>query len=379
MNSTSASIQECFADLSDPRMEGKVHHKLLDLIVLTLCAVLCGADTWVDVEAYGYAKREWFETFLELPNGIPSHDTFGRVFALIAPAELEACFVKWVQAVAQVMEGEVVAIDGKTLRRSYDSASDQAAIHMVSAWATANSMVLGQLKTQAKSNEITAIPELLKVLELKGCIVTIDAMGCQKEIAAQIVDAGADYVLALKGNQGSLHEAVRERLEEARREPQQEENSRELHPDYHESSQKGHGRLETRRCWVLPAEEGLPGYQDWKSLTTLALVESERCVGNKTTVECRYYISSVDGGAEQLAAAVRQHWGIENRLHWVLDIAFREDESRVRNGHAAENLAILRRLSLNLLKQEKSAKIGTKAKRLRAGWDNDYLLKVLSV
>lgn len=376
MNSSpGASIQECFADLPDPRMEAKTRHKLLDIITITICAVLCGADTWVDVEAYGNAKRQWFETFLELPNGIPSHDTFGRVFSLVSSTDLEACFANWVRTVARVMKGEVVAIDGKTLRRSYDSASDKPAIHMVSAWASANSLVLGQLKTEEKSNEITAIPELLRVLELKGCLVTIDAMGCQKEIAAQIVEQEADYVLALKGNQGRLHDAVCERFEAARRE--QEENSTHLKLDYHETTEKGHGRLETRRCWVLPADNGLPGYEGWTDLESLILVESERCAGGETSTECRYYLSSVEASAEAMAAAVRAHWGIENSTHWILDVAFREDESRVRKGHAAANLSIIRRLALNLLKREKSAKMGTKAKRLKAGWDNDYLVKVL--
>jgi predicted transposase YbfD/YdcC len=374
MNSShGASIQECFSDLTDPRMEGKIRHSLLDMVVITICAVVSGADTWVDVEAYARAKREWLEGFLELPNGIASHDTFGRVFCLLCPTELQDCFGKWVRAVAEVVGGEVVAIDGKTLRRSYDSASGTPAIHMVSAWAAANSMVLGQLKTDAKSNEITAIPALLKALELHGCIVTIDAMGCQKEIVAQIVAQEADYVLGLKANQPTLHEAVCELFAQIR----QELPETEALCSYHETTERDHGRLETRRCWVLVADPGLPGHKDWPKLKTLAMVESERCVGQKTTREWRYYISSIDCGAEKMLTAIRQHWGIENSVHWILDIAFREDESRVRTGHAAENLAIVRHLALNLLKQEKTAKIGTKAKRLKAGWDNDYLLKVL--
>lgn len=371
-SSTGASIQECFEDLTDPRTERKVQHKLLDILTLALCAVLSGADAWVDVEDYGKAKREWFETFLELPNGIPSHDTFGRVFSLLSSEELEACFAKWVQAVARVMTGEVIALDGKTLRRSHDAASEKSAIHMVSAWAGTANMVLGQLKTAEKSNEITAIPQLLKVLELKGCLVTIDAMGCQKESAAQIVDAGANYVLGLKGNQGNLHEAVRERFEDAR------QSGKDCELETYESTEKGQGRLETRRCFLLPADKDLPGYEDWKGLETLVRLESERCVEGKTTLENRYYISSVAGSAEQMTAVVRGHWGIENSVHWILDIAFREDECRVRKGYAAENLSILRRLALNLLKREKTAKVGTKAKRLMAGWDNDYLFKVLS-
>jgi len=384
-SNANASIQECFGELEDPRMGGKIRHKLLDILVVTICAVLCGADTWVDVENFGNGRRQWFDTFLELPNGIPSHDTFGRVFALLSPTGLEAGFVKWVQSVAQVLEGEVVAIDGKTLRRSYDSASDTAAIHMVSAWASRNSMVLGQLKTEAKSNEITAIPELLKVLELKGCIVTIDAMGCQKKIAAQIVEQGADYVLGLKGNQSSLHDAVEERFEEVRQQESQNGDGDDSEVDYYERTEKGHGRVETRRCWIIPADKELPDYKRWKNLRTLVRIESDRAVADgvptgldETTTESRYFISSLDCSAERMAVAVRLHWGIENSVHWVLDVAFREDECRVRAGHAAENLSIIRRLTMNLLKQEKSAKVGIRAKRLKAAWDGEYLSKALS-
>ena len=384
-NNANVSIQACFSELEDPRMGGKIRHKLLDIILLVLCAVLCGADTWVDVENFGKGRREWFGEFLELPNGIPSHDTFGRVFALLFPKGLEAGFVTWVQSVAQVLAGEVVAIDGKTLRRSYDSASDTAAIHMVSAWASRNSMVLGQLKTEAKSNEITAIPELLKVLELKGCIVTLDAMGCQKKIAAQIVEQGADYVLGLKGNQSNLHEAVEERFEEVRQQEPQHGEGDDSEVDYYERTEKGHGRVETRRCWILPADKELPDYENWENLKTLVCIESERSVADdqpkgldETTTESRYFISSLDCSAEQMAVAVRLHWGIENSVHWVLDVAFREDECRVRAGHAAENLSIIRRLTMNLLKHEKSAKVGIRAKRLKAAWDDDYLSKALS-
>ena len=390
-SNANASIQACFGELEDSRMGGKIRHKLPDIIVPTICAVLCGrthgvrADTRVDVENFGNGRREWFETFLELSNGIPSHDTFGRVFALLSPTGLEAGFVKRVQSVAQLLEGEAVAIDGKTLRRSYDSASDTAAIHMASAWASRNSMVLGQLKTETKSNEITAIPELLKVLELKGCIVTIDAMGCQKKIAAQIVGQGADYVLGLKGNQSNLHEAVEERFEEVRQQEPQDRGGDDSQGDYSERTEQGHGRIETRRCRIIPADEELPDYKKWESLATLVCIESERTVADgeptgfdETTTDCRYFISSPDCSAEQMAVAVRLHWGIENFVHWILDVAFREDECRVRTGHAAQNLSLIRRLTLNLLKHEKSAKVGIGAKRLKAAWDDDYLSKVLS-
>jgi len=283
-----------------------------------------------------------------------------------------------VQSVAQVLDGQVVAIDGKTLRRSYDSASERAAIHMVSAWTARNSMVLGQLKTEAKSNEITAIPELLKVLELKGCMVTIDAMGCQKKIAAQIVEQGADYVLGLKGNQSNLHDAVEEQFEQVRQEEPPHGEGDDAAADYYERTEKGHGRIETRRCWILPAGKELPDYEKWASLETLVCIESERTVADETTTDRRYFISSLDCSAEQMAVAVRQHWGIENSVHWILDVAFREDECRIRTGHAPENLSLIRRLTMNLLKQEKSAKVGIRAKRLKAAWDDEYLSKVLS-
>lgn len=370
--STGASIQECFADLPDPRVQGRTAHKLLDIIVITICAVICGADGWVDVEAYGKAKQKWLEGFLELPAGIPSHDTFGRVFSLLSPTELQRCFLKWVQAVAELTSGEVVAIDGKTARRSYARSREAGPLHMVSAWASANSLVLGQVKTEEKSNEITAVPKLLQLLDVKGCIVTLDAMGCQRDLAKQIRAGGADYVLALKGNQGSLHGEVREFFEDARR-----NDFRDLEFDYHETVEKGHGREEIRRCWTVSAPATLPGRENWEDLNTIALVESERHTQESSTTEARVFLSSLDSDAKQILGAVRDHWTVENALHWVLDIAFREDDSRIRTGHAPENLAVIRHLALNLLKQEKSTKRGIKVKRKKAGWDNDYLLMVI--
>jgi predicted transposase YbfD/YdcC len=270
-------------------------------------------------------------------------------------------------------KGQVVAIDGKTLRRSYDKSSDKAAIHMVSAWASENGITLGQVKTEQKSNEIKAIPELLKTLEVKGCIITIDAMGCQKDIVARIIGKKADYVLAVKGNQKNLHEDIIRIFEEAR-----SSDFQGIDYDFHESVDRGHGRIEIRRIWTISDINLIRGKEKWQQLKTIGMIESERHVGDEVSKDTRYYISSLDNNAEKFGGAVRTHWGIENSVHWILDVAFREDESRIRKGHAPENLAVIRHIALNLLKQEKTLKIGVKAKRLKAGWDNDYLLKVLT-
>lgn len=366
-------LKEHFSALDDPRAQHSIEHLLLDIVLVTICAVICGADTWVEIENYGIAKQEWLETFLELPNGIPSHDTFERMFARLRPEQLQQCFLNWVQAVFNISDGQLINLDGKTLRGSYDRGGKQGMIHMVSAWASQNRLVLGQRKVNEKSNEITAIPELLKVLDLNGAVVTIDAMGCQTEIATQIVSQQGDYVLALKGNQGDLHQDVQQLFAHAH-----SQNFRGIEHDFYETQEQGHGRQEIRRYWVMGKTEYLIGAENWAKLTTIGCVESQRQVGDKITSERRYYLLSLPLDATGFATAVRGHWGIENQLHWILDVGFREDQSRATQGYCAENLAVIRHLAVNLLTQEKSAKGGTRAKRLKAGWNDHYLTKILA-
>ena len=370
------TLSESFSGLDDPRTDRGKRHDLMDIISIAICAVIGGAEGWTDIELFAKCKYRWLKSFLNLSNGIPSHDTFARVFSRIDPQQFQNCFMDWVKRINELTQGQVIAIDGKTLRRSHDRNSAKAAVHMVSAWATENSLVLGQTKVAGKSNEITAIPELLKLLEVAGCIVTIDAMGCQKEIAKTIIERGAGYVLSLKKNQPRLYRDVRDMFADAG-----EDGFPGIAYDFHETVEKNHGRIEKRRCWTISEPDYLNYLNEggqWKNLVSIGMVEAHRSVDGKTSVETRFYISSLPGDAKELLAATRGHWGIENSLHWVLDISFREDESRVRTGNAAENLALLRHMALNLLKQDTTAKASIKGKRKRAGWDSDYLLAVIS-
>lgn len=361
---TELSLISHFEQVKDPRNLG-AGHLLIDIIIVAVCAVICGANTWVEVEAFGLAKEDFLRKILKLPNGIPSHDTFGRVFGLIDAEQFQSAFLSWVQAISEATAGEVIAIDGKRLRRSHHKYLGKAPIHMVSAWASSNRLVLGQVKTDEKSNEITAIPKLLEMLLLDGCIVTIDAMGCQTEIARCIVEAKADYVLGLKGNQGRLHQDVQDLLAYA-----QEIDFENVAHDFHQTVEKDHGRLEVRRYWTV-SEADFMAYLDpkhkWLGLRSIGKVECQRTIAGKTSCEVRYFISSLAGDALQFAKAVRSHWEIENKVHWALDVSFREDDCRVRSGQAAENFALVRHLALNLLRHETSAKCGIQAKRLKAG------------
>ena len=369
------SVTDHFATLDDPRREtANQNHEFIDILVIALCAVISGANHWTTVATFGRAKEAWFRTFLRLPNGIPSHDTFTDVFAKIDPEQFETCFIAWVSSLALVLPGEVVAVDGKTLRRSHDKAASKQAIHMVSAWSSRNALVLGQVKTDEKSNEITAIPLLLEMLSLEGSLVTIDAMGCQRKIAEQILSKGADYLLAVKENQPSLYEAIDKLFFDP-----DDETFAARFSDHAEQTDKGHGRIEYRQCWVCQELALLATFTAlWPGLKAIVGVESQRTVNGETAIEHRLYITSCAQTAAYFLAATRAHWHVENRLHWVLDVAFREDESRLRQGDGAENFSVLRRMALNLLKREKTEKIGIEGKRCRAGWDQDYLEKVLA-
>ena len=369
------SLVEHFSRLSDPRSGNAKQHLFLEMLIIAICAVICGADGWSDIELFGNNKKEWLKTFLELPKGIPSHDTFGRVFAQIKAEEFQKHFIEWVEAVEKLTTGQVIGIDGKQLRRSHDHELGKTAIYMVSAWATANQLVLGQRKVDDKSNEITAIPELLKLLEITGCIVTIDAIGTQTEIAKTIIDSGGDYLLSVKDNQGHLLDDIEYLFTvDAAKGFEQVPHS------YAKTVNKGHGRIETRECWAIDHEEYLSFLrkrESWKGLKSIIRIVAQRQIGEKIEIQTRYFISSLPADANVILKAKRDHWKIENQVHWVLDIAFREDESRVRKDHGPENLSVLRHMALNLLKNEKTAKGGIHAKRLQAAWNTDYLLKIL--
>jgi predicted transposase YbfD/YdcC len=362
-----------FADLADPRQEDRCHHKLIDILFIAVCAVICGADGFTDMEEFGLSKEAWLRQFLELPNGIPSHDTFGRVFARLKPAEFQRCFLGWVRAVSDQTQHEIIPIDGKKVRRSHDRASGQRAIELVSAWARTNRLMLGQVKVAEDSNEITAVPKLLRLLELKGCIVTVDALNCQSEIASGILKQEADYVLALKGNQGNIYKEVGIFFEAV-----VNDHTYGYQISTHQTVDGEHGRIESRKYWHVDAPEHLREKFGWPGLKSVGMCEARREVKEQTSKERRYYLSSLSVDAMRLAEAVRGHWSIENSLHWILDVVFREDDSRVRVGHAAENFALVRRIALNQLQQEKTLKRGVKTKRLKAALDEGYLLKILN-
>ncbi|WP_341528491.1 ISAs1 family transposase [Nostoc sp. UHCC 0302] len=376
------TIADHFLGIEDPRIERTKRHKLIDILTIAICAVICGAEGWIEIEMYGCAKHGWLKTFLELPNGIPSpdgdatrtHDTFARVFARIKPEQFQQCFVNWMKSIQKIIEKDIVAIDGKTLRGSYDKGSDKAAIHMVNAWAVHNRLVLGQVKTNAKSNEITAIPELLKVLEISGCIVTIDAIGCQKEIVKEIVRQDADYVITLKENQGHLHSYVESLFKIGI-----QTGFQGLDEGRYTTEEKGHGRKEIRHYVMISSEKAQLNFNtDWVKLNSVGMVEHIRQEKGETTVEIRYFISSLPNNIEKFAKAVRGHWGVENSLHWVLDVALKEDECRIRKDNAPENFAVLRQIAVNLLGKEKRMKVGIKNKGFLAAMDNEYLVRVLA-
>ena len=353
------------AELKDPRVERTREHLLEEILLMTIAAVLSGAGSWNEIEGYCKAKRLWLKSFLKLPGGIPSHDTFNRVISALDPEQLETSFANWVASIARLTAGEVIAIDGKTLRGAREPGGRL--VHRVSAWASANHLVLGQRKVEEKSNEITAIPKLLAALELSGTVVTIDAMGCQRLIAQQIVDRKADYILAVKENQGHLLEGIKDSFQMLAADAVSEQID------------CGHGRVETRRCSVIADLSLLEKPAEWPSLQGLVQIEAERYHKStgKTEREIRHYITSMKPDASRFNEAIRQHWGIENKLHWVLDVGFGEDLCRKRQGNSAQNFSLINRIALNLLKQDKTCKLGIKGKRLQAGWDNDYMLHVL--
>lgn len=356
-----------FQSIPDPRIDRTKLHLLEDIIGLAVIAVICGAESWEAIEEFGQMKENFLRTILSLPNGIASHDTIERVFKRIQPEKFEECFILWTNALFKKTGGEIINIDGKTLRGSQDKKNGKSAIHMVSAWANTNRLVLGQIKTEEKSNEITAIPKLLEVLDVEGSIITIDAMGCQKEIAKKIKDKNADYIFGLKGNQGYLKEQVEGLF--TQRKPD----------DVSEQTEKDHGRIETRKCFVINNLDWLETKADWVGLQSVVKIEAHREINDKVTKEIRYYISSLNKDAAFMQTGIRNHWGIENSQHWVLDMAFREDENRKRKDNAAENFAIVRRIALNMLKKDNSTRMGIQNRRLMAAWSNEYLLKILKI
>jgi len=370
-----ASLEECFGDITDPRVVGRCDHKLVEIILVAVCAVLCGAESWSEVEEFGESKQAWLKQYLELPAGIPSHDTFSRVFRLLDATVFQERFMKWVERHFSIRRGQVIAVDGKTARGSRDSFRGQEAIHLVSAFAQDSGILLGQRKVDEKSNEIKAVPELLKMLFIKGCVVTVDALNCQKDIAQTIVEGGADYVFALKANHPQLHQDVVDWFDWAL-----QRDFRDIDHTFHETINKAHGRLEIRRCYVLSdpyAFQALAHYDGWTDLHSIALVYRERRFPDHTQAETAYFLSSLPADAERILDATRAHWSVENTFHWTLDVTFAEDASRVRLDNAPENFAVLRHVAFNLLKNHPS-QTSLKRKRFRAALDDSFLLDLLS-
>ncbi len=367
-------LLRAFIDMPDPRVDRTKHHYLHDILVITVCSVLAGLEHWTQMQDYGKANRAWFDTFLDLPNGIPSHDTFGRVFAALDPDEFESRFQRWTRALAGGTKGKHIAVDGKTLRKSFDRASNKVAVHMVSAWVHENHAVFAQVKVDDKSNEIPAAPKLLAMLDLTDATVTFDALHCQRETAAQIVEQGGHYVMAVKENQPTLHTDVQWAFEDALA------NGFSGEHDFYERVEKGHGRIETRRCWTSGNVGWLRDRHQWPGLESICLMERQRVIGNEQSLERHYYVSSHPGRcAQRSACVIRNHWRVENELHWTLDVGFHEDACRVRVANAAENLSRVRRIALMLLKQDKTCKLGVKSKRAKCGYDRAYLLRVLKL
>ena len=372
-NGRQIGIFAFFEDLPEPRVERTRLHPLMNVLIIGLLTMICVGEGWEDMEAFGLAKQAWLATFLDLRHGIPSEDTFRRVFSALDPRAFNACFIAWVQALSEGTAGKLIPIDGKTIRHSFNRATGKKALHVVSAWIANNRLTLGQIATEEKSNEITAIPKLLELLDIRGATVTVDAMGCQKDIAEKIVDQGGDYIMGLKGNQATAHNEVEEFFTDARA-----REFRDVEHSFHETIDGSeHGRLEVRRVWASPQLDWFADLPKWKGLRSIIMIESQRTVGTETSSECRYYWSSHVVDAKIFAEMIRGHWGIENQLHWCLDVAFGEDQSRIRTDHGPENIALLRKIAMNLAKNERSHKRGIQAKRKLAAWDDAYLLKLL--
>ena len=369
----SDSFVSHFENVADPRRKAGLRHPLIEVLFIAICGIIAGGDDWVAIERFGQAKIHWFKLYLPLKHGIPSHDTFGDVFSALDPEQFGTAFISWMQMIASV--SGVIALDGKTVRRSFDKVLGKSAIHMVSAWCANNRLILGQVKVDDKSNEITALPKLLRLLVIKGCLVTIDAMGCQTEIAEQIIEQGGDYLLAVKKNQKHLYEDIDHLFKHATPENFHSEGF-----DENRTVDKQHGRLEIRQCQVISHSEWLDYLRhrgDWKKLESVIRIHSQRSISGKKSQEVRYYICSRQASAAEMLEAVRAHWGVENNVHWVLDVVFDEDASRARTGHAQQNLATMRRIAINMLNEEKTRKDSLKGKRQLAGWDQTYLERVV--